>query len=526
MLVKFFKGDYQTSKSGKSPAHNGMNYLLNKSRSVEPRLLSGNPEITHALLEENPYAKQYTYGCLSFEESDIPEADKFKHMQEFESVLMSGYSQEQYDLVWIEHRDKGRLELNFHVVNQDLTTGNRLTPFYHKRDIPRLDAWKNITNAEYGYSDPNDPAKARTLQPGNVPEPIRKDKECLDQHITDLVNAGEINNRQQLVDHINSMSGIEVTRQTKKSISIKVDGHKKTIRMKGAIYEQNFAGGSALRAEQTTAVRTYDASRKERLTADKQRLNQLCKNIAEQRISATKATLEKRDRRVEALQNNNRTECAEKTYYQQNSHDDYNNSIANDWNSDRDLHVPSHRTPTPEYLAPMPKNHETEQSYLLQNPVNNPLNPYNNNKADIQNEIITKNSTVSDLNDIKRVIERTNEHIEQQQSAASRFTQRVKQFREFSERVIRSATQLINAVVDKIRDKSEQIDQSIRATAATIDKSRETISSRETGSRELATQLRQTERNISEVPEKLIEAIASREASNSKRSEQTNDLSF
>ncbi|MBW6098867.1 relaxase/mobilization nuclease domain-containing protein [Escherichia coli] len=40
----------------------------------------------------------------------------------------------------MEHRDKGRLELNFVIPNMELQTGKRLQPYYDRADRPRIDA--------------------------------------------------------------------------------------------------------------------------------------------------------------------------------------------------------------------------------------------------------------------------------------------------------------------------------------------------------------------------------------------------
>ncbi|WP_460182066.1 hypothetical protein, partial [Escherichia coli] len=34
----------------------------------------------------------------------------------------------QYSILWVEHQDKGRLELNFVIPNMELQTGKRLQP--------------------------------------------------------------------------------------------------------------------------------------------------------------------------------------------------------------------------------------------------------------------------------------------------------------------------------------------------------------------------------------------------------------
>jgi hypothetical protein len=76
-------------------------------------------------------------------------------MASFERVLMPGLDKDQYSILWVEHEDKGRLELNFLIPNTELLTGRRLQPYYDRADRPRIDAWQTIVNGRLGLHDPN-----------------------------------------------------------------------------------------------------------------------------------------------------------------------------------------------------------------------------------------------------------------------------------------------------------------------------------------------------------------------------------
>ncbi|MCN2143069.1 relaxase/mobilization nuclease domain-containing protein, partial [Escherichia coli] len=86
-----------------------------------------------------------------------------KVMASFERVLMPGLEKNQYSILWVEHQDKGRLELNFVIPNMELQTGKRLQPYYDRADRPRIDAWQTLVNHHYGLHDPNAPENRRTL---------------------------------------------------------------------------------------------------------------------------------------------------------------------------------------------------------------------------------------------------------------------------------------------------------------------------------------------------------------------------
>ena len=153
MIVQFFN-------RGKGGGAGSVDYLLGRDRRREDaRLLRGNADETIALIDGSTYAKKYTSGCLSFEESNLSEARKQQLMDSFEECIFTGLDADQYNCLWVEHRDKGRLELNFVIPNIELTTGKRLQPYYHAADHKRVDAWRTIQNIQYGLSDPDDPQK-------------------------------------------------------------------------------------------------------------------------------------------------------------------------------------------------------------------------------------------------------------------------------------------------------------------------------------------------------------------------------
>ncbi|HCK7572278.1 TPA: relaxase/mobilization nuclease domain-containing protein, partial [Salmonella enterica subsp. enterica serovar Paratyphi A] len=146
-------------------------YLLGRDGNREGATLDrGNPAVIEALIDSSPYAKKYTSGVLSFAEADLPRATKDKLMSDFEKALLPGLEGNQYAVLWVEHRDKGRLELNFVVPNIELQSGKRLQPYFHKADNPRLDAWRTVVNGELKLHDPDDPLNRQAvITPKDLP---------------------------------------------------------------------------------------------------------------------------------------------------------------------------------------------------------------------------------------------------------------------------------------------------------------------------------------------------------------------
>lgn len=251
MIVKFHP---RGSGRGSGP----VDYLLGRDRQREGATLDrGDPAVIMALIDSSPYAKKYTSGVLSFAEADLPRETKDKLMFDFEKMLLPGLDADQYSCLWVEHRDKGRLELNFVIPNIELTSGKRLQPYYEKADKPRVNAWKIGVNAEHQLHDPDDPIHRRELvTPRNLPLDTQKAAQALTDGLLHMAAAGSITNRDSVVKTLSS-AGFEVVRQTKNSVSIANPDGGRNIRLKGMIYEQNFRFGAQLRGEIEAASSRY-----------------------------------------------------------------------------------------------------------------------------------------------------------------------------------------------------------------------------------------------------------------------------
>ena len=245
-----------------------IDYLLGKDRDREKATLDrGNPDEVQALIDSSQYAKKYTSGVLSFQEPDLDRATKDKIMSSFEQALLPGLDSNQYSCLWVEHKDKGRLELNFVVPNIELQTGKRLQPYYDKADRPRINAWKIGMNARLGLHDPDDPMnKQISLSVNDLP----KNKKVAVQTITDamlaLTSAGEIQTRDDVVATL-EQSGFTLARITPKSISIVDPDGGRNLRLKGALYEQAFRADGDLSQELQAASERYRAASAERIRA-------------------------------------------------------------------------------------------------------------------------------------------------------------------------------------------------------------------------------------------------------------------
>jgi len=260
VIVKF---NSRGAGAGSGP----VNYLLGKERDREQaKTLRGDPERVKTLIDTCDFARTYTSGVLSFQEKDLSDADKQQLMDELEQTLLPGLDKDQYSILWVEHQDKGRLELNFVIPNIELHSGKRLQPYYDRADRPRVNAWQTLTNDRLGLSDPNDPERRRELTPGrDLPKNSQKAAESITAGLSHLAMQGLLRNRQDVITTLES-AGMTVARETKSSISIASPDGGKNLRLKGALYERDFQFSESLRGELEAASATYRDARESRIS--------------------------------------------------------------------------------------------------------------------------------------------------------------------------------------------------------------------------------------------------------------------
>jgi hypothetical protein len=264
MLVRFFN---RGKGGGSGPA----NYLMGKNRDREhAQVLRGNLEQTVENINGLNFARNYTSGCLSFAEKDIPDHHKQNLMDQFEAMIFNGLERDQYDITWVQHQDKGRLELNFLIPNVDLQSGKRYQPYFHQSENKMMNAWQQVVNDSFGLKDPHDPLnKAVLTRSRDCPRDAEQAKQTITNSLLRMAEQGLVNNRADVYQAL-VQNGFEVARETSKSISIKSPTGGRNIRLQGALYERAFKNGSGLREELERASRAYQAEREQRLQRSKQ----------------------------------------------------------------------------------------------------------------------------------------------------------------------------------------------------------------------------------------------------------------
>lgn len=309
MIVKFFK--HGTTKSGNKTAKSVKGYLLDKERvqAQTANIIRGDEQETSRLIDlcnQAKFSSTYTAGCLSFDEKEsLTNEQKQALMQSFEQALLPEFDPTRYACYWVEHTDKGRLELNFVFAKIDLATGKHLDIFQQRRDVTRLNNWKEIKIQQYGLIDPNAPARERdfvvrehTIRRADGTSPAdnySQIKQEIDDYLRSNIELGYIVNSEDIKRYIeyidgdiSQATGYQV-KQNKTGVSITNTETQDKFRLQGKIYARDFciqkserASKNRIESERNERQAIYDREQVERLERASEWYNRLSQQRAEQ----------------------------------------------------------------------------------------------------------------------------------------------------------------------------------------------------------------------------------------------------
>lgn len=277
-------------------------YLLDRKRveNETAKILYGSKKEILDLINAMNFKDRVTFGVLSFEERDITDDQKTEIMKDFEKTLFPNLEREKnYKILWVEHTDKGRLELNFVIPKIEIQSGKSLNVFYHKADQWGIEAFQQYTNLKYGFSDPQDPAKKQTIQGAKKEKEKIRDLQRLDQLIHRAVESGILSNRDEIIEWITE-NGIIVNRVRKDRISVKFDPTERAKSLTGGVYSERFSSIEKLGEIIGTTernIREYGERDRERELSKYQRELENYHTFRSERIAKRYLTDQPRDER-------------------------------------------------------------------------------------------------------------------------------------------------------------------------------------------------------------------------------------
>jgi len=267
--------------------HRLIEILLNQPTT---HLLVGYPELAITLAESLLFKMPYNFGYLAFEEHNIPDKCKYQIINHFEKTFLAGLSADRYQSCWFEHRDQQRLRLYFFIPTIELTTRKRINLYYDRVDRPLCEAFQRAINLHYDLTAPEAKQKRQTVKvSNNLPKKTKAIIRALNALIEGGIQKGIIHNRTDILQFLEEY-GFEIAGTTSTTISIK-NGTEPNIRLRGAIYEQDFRldqTGRTIRKTKTARDREND--RKEIEHSWERLYQQIGRKLQENRQRFTETT--------------------------------------------------------------------------------------------------------------------------------------------------------------------------------------------------------------------------------------------
>ncbi len=240
MIVK--NGDKTGSAEG------AINYLLS-DRTVQPKVIKGDLDITKEICKNNPHTLKTTFGVLAFtddESSKITDNIRDEIITAFEKTFL-GNMKDRVNILWVEHNEKGNKELHYLINRIDLVSGNSFNAFPKSDNtIDLMKEFSAVINHKYGLEQVKEKSPLKTDYSNNELKGLKnkengfhtlKEKRNIDKALQDLVKNGEIKNRDELIKFLKD-NGKKLSRINDSFISIEnADG--RNIRLKGGIYLHN-----------------------------------------------------------------------------------------------------------------------------------------------------------------------------------------------------------------------------------------------------------------------------------------------
>ncbi|MEP7295241.1 MAG: hypothetical protein ABI702_03570 [Burkholderiales bacterium] len=260
MLITVF--DYGTGDGVQVVDYLGATHDHNGELRAEVVTLRGNPRMTARIINSLTSKHRYSSGAVAWAPEDAPSrAEIDSVLDDIERTAFAGLMRDQYDWTCVLHRSAhGGVHVHFLIPRVELHASrsfNAFPPGWRKD----FDALRDFWNFHKGWARPDDPARARPVQPGLMaPVTASQLRAGLNIEpdprlsITDwLVNRVETGLVRDRTDVLASLAELgDINRAGADYISVRLTPGEKSIRLKGAVYVDTFSSKAFLAVRQAT----------------------------------------------------------------------------------------------------------------------------------------------------------------------------------------------------------------------------------------------------------------------------------
>ncbi len=226
-------------------------------------VLRGDPAVFAAVADSLTFQHRYTSAVISWAAEEAPTPSEIDAvLDDFEALAFAGLEPEDCCMTAVMHNEPdGGVHLHILIARVDLKTGlsfNPAPPGQRKQ----FDLVRDMHNHKHGWARPDDPLRARLLQPDFEAYKSDSDttaiKKQVTEHLLGAAAQGLISNANELRAYLQESLGCEITRSGKNYVSIKPAEYPRAIRLKGELYGESW---EAERTVQREAAREREAAR-------------------------------------------------------------------------------------------------------------------------------------------------------------------------------------------------------------------------------------------------------------------------
>jgi len=304
MLIKFINRGTGSGKSAKE-------YLLQqKDHKGEVRagvkVLRGNPQAVTDVIDSLDFKHKYRSAVIAWHKDDNPTDKEIAQvLEDFERVSFAGLEANQYCYYAVQHEDSdGSKHVHIVVPRVELQSGlsmNIAPPNWQKT----YDVLRDKHNVKNEWASPADLERRQslTLDKSMIHGKLKQNeaKQLINQFVNDAISHELVKDREEMVAYLSEIG--EVTRQGKDYLSVKPNGFKKAIKLKGAIYEREFdieKFDRKIEREKEERVGGGAGNRARKLD----RVSSVLENIIEERAKFNKKRFQKEPRELPANRGN------------------------------------------------------------------------------------------------------------------------------------------------------------------------------------------------------------------------------
>ncbi|MDN6337244.1 MAG: relaxase/mobilization nuclease domain-containing protein, partial [Halomonas sp.] len=242
MHIKFLR-------HGQGSAHGAVSYLLDShdhrgAARAEVTVLRGDPAMVANVADSSRHQWRYTSGVIAWSAGDQPTLAQIEQIiDEWETAAFAGLTPDQYATCAVLHRDDdGTPHIHTLTARVELSSGKALNiapPGHERLFDPLRDAW----NHAEGWARPDDPDRARRVQPGRESHWDRADhhpmrRADINAYIEDLVTRGRVTNADEVRAILADIG--EITRAGASYVSVRPEGAKRPIRLQGDVFRKDW----------------------------------------------------------------------------------------------------------------------------------------------------------------------------------------------------------------------------------------------------------------------------------------------